>query len=135
VLLWLSIPITPPLQSLNTTFGPIPHPNYIPVLYFSLRTELIDVSIFVNSNELSFEEQLRINVPSGFIYRSIVAISIIELEFTTKLRTASPVFTLNTFMLPKITNNVPFLVAAKTCYGLRMQGCSWQIKESLGILI
>lgn len=100
VLLWFKIATIPPLASLKTTFGPIPHPNYIPVLYLSFRTELIAVSIFVKTKELSLEEQLNMNGPSGFISLSMVASSIMEFELTTNDRAASPVLTLKTLMFP-----------------------------------
>jgi hypothetical protein len=42
------------------------------VLYLSFIKELMVVSIFVNTSELSFDEQLKTNGPSGFIYLSMV---------------------------------------------------------------
>jgi hypothetical protein len=81
-LLWFKIATIPPLKVLKITFGPIPHPNYIPELCFSLIKELIPESIFVSTSELSLEEQEKTNGPSGFIYLSITAIYIMVLEFT-----------------------------------------------------
>ena len=68
VLLWFKTATIPPFRLLNTTFGPIPQPNYIPVLYFNFNNELVDVSILVKTKELSFDEQLNTNGLSGFIY-------------------------------------------------------------------
>ncbi len=100
VLLWFNTATIPPRCSLNTTLGPIPHPNSMPVLYLSLSNELTPVSIFVKTKELSFEEQLNINGPQGFIYLSMVTSSMIELELTTSVLPASPVLTLNTLICP-----------------------------------
>jgi hypothetical protein len=86
---------------LKTTLGPIPQPNYIPVLCFSFIKELIPVSIFVRTNELSFEEHESTNGPSGFIYLSITAIYMIVLELTVYDFTIYPVTILNSLMFPK----------------------------------
>ncbi len=87
------------------------------MLYFNFIKELVELSIFVTTKELSFEEQLNIKGPSGFIYLSITASSMIEFELTTKDLVNSPVLTLISFMFP-------FLVAAYIYYGFKIHGCN-----------
>jgi len=107
----------------------------MPVLYFSFSSELTPVSILFKTSELSLEEQLKTNGPSGFISLSTVTNSIIEFELTTRFFTDSPVLTLNSFNWPEFNQNLPFLVAANIVSGLKMHGCNWHISESLGMFI
>ena len=135
VLLWFRMATMPAFDPLNTTLGPIPQPNSIPVLYLSFSRELTPVSILVKTRELSLEEQLSTNGPSGFISLSTVTNSIIEFELTTRFFTGYPVLTLNSFSWPGLDKNLPFLVAANIMSGRKMQGCNWHTNESLGMLI